>query len=163
MIHDVSTRLLTCVCVLSLSAGAAAQTKSTQPSAATKAADQKEIYGYVLTLDTFHKIISAEKELSALPQGADSGAGGDETLDQSTQKITKNAQAVAVLRKNGLTPREFVVGGIALGWAGSVAAQKKAGQKVPPEMAALASPANLAFAEQHYGEIAKVMLGGDGK
>lgn len=165
MAHRYSTRLLTFLCVLSLSAGAAAQTKGAQPTAATKAADEKEIYSFVLTLDIFHKIVSAEKEMTALQQGApdDSAAGGDETLDQSTQKIAKNAQAVAVLRKNGLTPREFVVGGITLGWAAMVAAQKKSGQKLSPEMSALASPASLAFAEQHYDEIAKVMLGGDGK
>ena len=164
MAHHYSTRLPAFLCILSLSAGAAAQTRA-QPSAATKAADEKEIYGFALTLDIFHKIVSAEKDLSTMPQAApdNSAAGGDETLDQSTQKIARNAQAVAVLRKDGLTPREFVVGGIALSWAGMVAAQKKSGQTVPPEMAALASPANLAVAEQHYDEIAKVMLGGDSK
>jgi hypothetical protein len=68
---------------------------------------------------------------------------------------------VAILKKNGLTPREYVVGTKTLIQASMAVGLKKDGtyKEYPPELLKVVSPANLAFVEKHFDEVHKVLRG----
>jgi hypothetical protein len=147
--------------------GAAAQSKKPQDNTA----DEKEVFNYVLTLDKVHKVGAAMKDLDDFqkthPELANAaGDSGDGSIDQSVQKIEKYPQAVAVIRKNGFTTREFVVASMTLTMASTAVAFKKGGtyKEYPAEMLRLVSQANLTLVENNFDEISKIMaaLGGGG-
>jgi hypothetical protein len=145
------------VAMLSVAA-AAAQSRKAQDSP-----DQKESYNYVLTMDKVQKLGNATKDLMQLQARYPEMQSGssDYNLDQITQQIQKHPDAVAILKKNGLTPREWVVGTRTLIQASMVVGFKKDGtyKEYPPEMLKDVSPANLAFVEKHFDEIHKVLRG----
>jgi hypothetical protein len=157
-----SPYVLMCAVVVSSAAGLNAQAKR----AASDDADQKELYNYVLTLDKIQRFAGVQKDLEALeksnPQLAktmDSDDSNGKNISQLAQNMEKYPPVIAVLRKNGLTTREYAVGILTLMQAGMAVGFKKAGtyKEYPPEMLKLVSPANLAFVEQHYADITKAM------
>ncbi len=125
----------------------------------------------MLTIDNVHKLGNALKDLNELRKNNPdlfNTDGSKNNLDQATQRMAKYPQAVAIIRKNGLALREYVVGSITLSQAATAVAFKKAGtyKEYPPDMLKVVSPANLTFVEQHYDEISKLMSafnGGDDK
>lgn len=132
-------------------------------------ADQKELYNYALTMDKIQKLGNAIRGLNDLSKQhpeLNSDSSSDKTIDQVVQKIQKYPEAIVVLSKSSLTPREFAVGSMTLIQAALAVGFKKAGtyKEYPPEMLKLVSPANLAFVEQHYDDIGKVIpeLSGSG-
>jgi len=151
------TSMVVPVAMLSVAA-AAAQSRKAQDSP-----DQKESYNYVLTMDKVQKLGNATKDLMQLQARYPEMQSGssDYNLDQITQQIQKHPDAVAILKKNGLTPREWVVGTRTLIQASMVVGFKKDGtyKEYPPEMLKDVSPANLAFVEKHFDEIHKVLRG----
>jgi hypothetical protein len=147
------TSMVVAVAMLSVAA-AAAQSKKGRDTA-----DQKEFYNYVLTMDKVQKLGNATKALSALaarypdlPSGS-----SDQTLDEITQRFQEHPDAMAILNKNGLTPREWVVGTMTLSKALMAVGLKRSGtyKEYPPDMLKAVSPANLAFVEKHYDEVRK--------
>lgn len=138
-----------------LAAGANAQGRKSSDDA-----DQKELYNYVLTMDKLQKMASATKDLEALakqhPELKDTGSAN--TLSETVAKIQKYPEAVAVIKKNGLTPREYMVGFMTLVQASMAVGFKKSGtyKEYPPKMLQLVSKQNLDFVEQHWDEIQKL-------
>jgi hypothetical protein len=122
--------------------------------------DQKELYNYVLTLDKLHKLANATKSLENLgkqhPELNDTSKA--KTLDETVQKFQKYPEAVAVLKQNGLEPREYVVGMMTMVQAGMAVGLKKSGtyKEYPPDMLKVVSKANLDFLEQHWDEFEKL-------
>ena len=151
------TSMVVPVAMLSVAA-AAAQSRKAQDSP-----DQKESYNYVLTMDKVQKLGNATKDLMQLQARYPEMQSGssDYNLDQITQQIQKHPNAVAILKKNSLTPREWVVGTRTLIQARMVVGFKKDGtyKEYPAEMLKVVSPANLAFVEKHFDEIHKVLRG----
>lgn len=123
--------------------------------------DQKELYNCVLTMDKLQKLENATTALKDLskkhPEMKDEGNA--KTLDETVQRLQKHSEAVAVLSKNGLSPREYVVGIMTLMQAGMAVGFKKSGtyKEYPPEMLKTVSKTNLDFVEQHWDAIQKMM------
>lgn len=125
-------------------------------------ADQKELYNYTLSMDKIQKIADATKGLEALQKQHPEikGEGGDaQNIDDTVRKLQKYPEAVAVLSKNGLSPREYTVGVMAAIQAAMAVGLKKSGayKDYPPDMLKLVSKANLDFTEQHWDEFQKLM------
>jgi hypothetical protein len=134
-------------------------------SSGASSADQKELFNYMLTLDKIHKLGDSMKDMEALEKSnpelsksmnADDSEGN---LDQLTQKIQKYPPVVAVLKKNGLAPREYIVMTMTLIQAGLAVGMKKAGtyQDYPPKMLELVSQVNLTFLEKNWDEVQKTV------
>jgi hypothetical protein len=132
--------------------------------------DQKELYAYVLTMDKIQKLNAASKDLrewaSKNPKAAE--LDNDNSLEkgsisESARALeTKAPEAVAILRKNGLTAREYMVLMFTLLQTSILVGAKKAGQmpEYTKEATALVNPANLTFVEQHWDELQKLDLSG---
>src|SRR3954470_24211625 len=75
------------------------------------------------------------------------------TLNEQAAKIQKYPFAVAALRRNGLTPREYATAFAALLQAGLAAGLQKAGIKQIPEGT---NPANVKFVLEHEAELQKM-------
>jgi len=124
-------------------------------------ADERELYGFVLTMDKVQRLSGAAKGLHELEKrhpGMSNG-GPSKSIDDMVGSIKKYPDAVAVLSKNGLSPRDYAVGFLTLIQSTMMVGLKKAGtfKTYPPDMLKLVSQANLAFVEQHYAEIQKLM------
>jgi len=152
--------------MLWLPCAAGAQTKAgAAQKGATKGAsdaDQQELFKYVLTMDKIQKIGTSMHSLTDLAKKhpeLENESSSSATLDDMVQKFQKYPDAVAVLTKNGLTPREFAVGTMALMQAGMAVGMKKSGmyKEYPPQMLKVVSGPNLTFVEQHYDEIVKAI------
>jgi hypothetical protein len=143
-----------------LTAGAMAQTKS-----AAEEADQKEIYNYTLNMDKIQRFgatMAALQDLEKKHPDAKEDKGG-ETIDEIVKKFQKYPDAVAVMEKNGFTPREFAICTMSIIQTGMAVGFKKNGtyKEYPPEMLKLVSRNNLDFAEQHWDEIQKITATSD--
>ena len=147
------TSMVVAVAMLSVAAAAAQSNKG------RSTADQKESYNYVLTMDKVQKLKDATKALTALAaRYPDLPSGSSEqTLDEIAQRFQKYPDAMAILNKNGLTPREYVVGTMTMVKALMAVGLKRSGRykEYPPSMLEVVSPANLAFVEKHYDEVRK--------
>jgi hypothetical protein len=123
-------------------------------------ADQKELYNYVLTMDKLQKLGDTTKALQNYakqhPEAKDESNG--KTLDDMVQKMQKHPEAVAIINKNGLSPREYAVGLMTLMQAGMAVGFKKSGtyKEYPPDMLKLVSKQNLDFVEQHWDAVEKM-------
>jgi hypothetical protein len=136
------------------------------PAAAPNTADMREFHDYVLTMDKIRKLAAVEKDLDALQKNdpqlrqqmeADTSSAGD--LNHAAQNFSKYPQAMAVLKKDGLTPREYIVGTICFIQAVTAVGFKKNGtyKDYPPQVLQVVTPVNLAFLEQHWDDVAKIM------
>jgi len=150
-------RLAASLAIAILLATAHAQTTKRQSA---DSPDQKELYGYVLTMDKVQKLDAATKGLEELskkhPEVKDEANA--KTLDEMAQKFQKYPDAMAVLAKNSITPRQYAVGIMTLMQAGMAVGMKKSGtyKEYPPEMLKVVSKPNLDFVEQHWDAIQKM-------
>jgi len=133
------------------------------PQGGASSADQKELFNYTLTMDKIHKLADAQNDLAALQKSnpdlakamdSDDSSGN---LDQLVQKLQKFPPVVAVLKKDGLAPREYIVATMTLIQASMAVGMKKSGtyKDYPPKMLELVSQANLTFLEQHWDDLQK--------
>jgi hypothetical protein len=156
--HRTLTALALSLAIVLSSVAAGAQARSRSSS---NDADQKELLDYALSIEKIQKLGSVLKkfdEMSAQHPELRSGDSGG-SISETTAKIQKYPEAVAVLTKNGLTPREYVVGSMTLIQAGMAVGFKRAGtyKEYPPEMLTIVSRPNLTFVEQHFDEITKIV------
>src|SRR5690348_1345311 len=134
-----------------LVAGASAQARKNADSA-----DQKELYNYVLTMDKVKKLAAATTQFQELakkhPELNEEKQTDSKNLDEMVQKLQKYPDVVAILSKNGLTPREYAVGFMTLMQASMAVGFKKSGtyKEYPPKMLEVVSKANLDFVDQHF-------------
>jgi hypothetical protein len=156
--------VLTGLLVLGGQAAATASSKSSQDDA-----DQKELYQYVLTLGKVHKLQAAMGGLASYAQAHHQGSDWDDlsnakSLGDMVQVLGRHPGWRALLAKNGLTPREYAVGGLTLMQAWMAVSFKKNGtyKQYPPDVLKTVSPANLAFVEKHFDEINKAFAGSQG-
>lgn len=131
-------------------------------------ADQKELYSYVLTMDKIQKLGNATKTLQEYskkhPELNTNQSSDAKNLDDMAAKLGKYPEVVTVLKQNGLTPREYSVALMTVMQASIAVGFKKSGtyKEYPPDMLKLVSKENLAFVDQHFDEIKKLMnMGSD--
>jgi hypothetical protein len=148
--------LSTILAALLLAAAAQAQSKR----GSDDDRDQKELYNYTLTTDKLQKLSSTTKALESLAKQHPEIKDSDDTksIDETVKKLQKYPDAVAVINKNGLSPREYTVGIMTVIQAATAVGFKKAGtyKDYPPDMLKLVSKANLDFVEQHWDEFQKL-------
>ncbi len=137
-------------------------TSSLLPKArALTPADQVEIQQFKLTDDFLRKYAAAMAEKRAHPDDTDDtkeAVNMMSSLDAMTAAVNKKPDAVAFLRRNGMSAREMVVGGIVIlraQMADSMLADPKMAKYV--EASKMPSVANMAFYHAHKAEIAKIM------
>ena len=158
--------------ILAISALVAPQPGSAQAKKAAADADQKELYSYVLTVDKLHRLADATRDMKEWqkknPQAADEKADTSSEEGSISQRVkdieAKAPEFVAIVRKNGLTTREYMVALLVLMQASILVGMKKATDtEYSKDATTLVSPANLAFVEQHWEELQKMNLGDDSK
>ena len=143
-----------------LAAGVAAGLGAGPARAQSK--DDRELLSYVLTMDKVQRLSNAAKGLHELekrhPEMASEHAG-NQSIDAMVRNLQRYPDAVAVLNRNGIPPREYAVGFLTLIQSTMAVGLKRAGTfpSYPPELAAMVSKTNLAFVEQHYAEIKKLL------
>ena len=126
-------------------------------AAAQSAADQKELYDYVLTMDKAQKIATATQALQPLskqhPQLTNQGDA--KSIDESVQNFQKYPDAVAIVGKQGMKPREYIVGMMVLLQVNMAVGFKKQGafKDYPPDMLKMVSKANLDFGEKNWDKL----------
>jgi len=152
---------LVCAAALLWIAAGHAQNRGNDP-------DQKELYSYVLSMDKIKKLGGATHDMQEFAKkhsDLDQGNGGDaKDLNDMVAKLQKYPEAVSILNRNGLTPREYAVGFFTLLQASMAVGFKKSGayKEYSPKMLQLVSRQNLDFVEQHFDEIKKLTnMGGD--
>jgi len=134
---------------------------SAQSSHDISPSDAREIHDYTLTMDKLHKMAGATTALMDYsknhPEMKDSG--DSKNLDEMVANIQKYPQAVAAIRQNGLSPREYAVCLMTLMETSMAVGFKKSGtyKEYPPKILEMVSKANLDFAEQHWDEIQSLM------
>jgi hypothetical protein len=118
--------------------------------------DLKALAAYRLEMSNVKKVGAAMKEFEALsekdPSLAKTANVNAKTLDETVKKIEAEPRAMAVLKRNGLSARDYVMTTMTLMTAGMVAAFEKAGTKMnglPPGV----SQANVDFVKAHEKEI----------
>lgn len=121
------------------------------------AADQKELFSCVLTMDKVQRISDATEALQPVRKQHPelSSLSGAKSLSEAAKTIQKYPDAVAILAKNGLKPREYVVGLIEAMQARLIVGLKKQGtfKDYPPDLLKLVSKTDLDFAEEHWDAI----------
>ena len=123
--------------------------------------DQKELYNYVLTMDKVQRFGSVMKSFQEYskqhPELNEERSSDAKNLDDMAQKLQKYPEVVAMLSKNGFTPREYAICAMTLMQAGMAVGFKKSGtyKEYPPQMVKLVSKQNLDFVEQHWDAVQK--------
>ena len=128
-------------------------------------ADSKEVFNYVLSMDKIRKLAAVQTDVKALQkanpdlQKQMDNDNTDGNLSALAQKVQKYPRVAAIVKKDGLTPREYIVGTLALIQAGLGVSMKKNGtfQEYPLKMLTLVNPANLKIVEANWDEIVKLM------
>ena len=128
------------------------------------AGDDKEISSYKLTDAGLARFEQAHHSLQALPAtraaDCDSEASEDSegvnTIDQVVARLNATAGAPAAVKAAGITPREYVVFGMALFQAGMATwALAQPGAKLPTGV----SMDNVNFYRRHQAELQKLDVG----
>lgn len=162
--------------VVAAAVGMVSPAASAQGLGAQEDPDQKVLYNYTLTMDKVKKLAHAIEALQKLQKtdpdslkqnggdsGDDAGNSGDGSnrleLDKKVKTIEKLPKVVAVLKKDGLTPREYVVGSLSLFQAWTSVALKREGaiKEYPPETFKIVNKKNITFLEKHFDEINNVL------
>ena len=131
--------------------------------APAQADDRQAILEYKLTVPLANKLIAALPGITQLfvsrPDWKERMAKtARATLDERAREAEKSPETVELLKKNGLTPREYVVGVVTLRMA-LIAASRPASSPLPPSI--VVSPENLAFAKAHLAELKPKMDAAD--
>ena len=143
--------VLLVVCVVLVSG----QTTQTSPEA------RQAILDYKLTLPRANQLISAleamTKYVVSLPDFQDRVRKSMKmTPAERLAQVENDPKAMAILKQNGLTARDYLVGVPALRMALMEAKGMPAGPNI------IASPANVAFAKAHLAELKPKMDAADG-
>ncbi len=130
--------------------------QATQPSPQSQA-----ILDYQLTLERANQLIPAmeamTKYVASLPDSQDRVRKSMKmTPAERLAQVEKDPKAMAILKENGLTAREYLVGVPALRMA------LLAAQGMPTGPNIIASPANVASAKAHLAELKPKMDAADG-
>lgn len=131
-------------------------------------AAQKELLNYVLTMDKIQKIGKATQQMQDVakkhPELAQSG-GDAKGLGDMAAKLQKIPEAAAILKNNGLAAREYVTGFFTLMQASTAVGLKKSGvlKTYDSDTLQVVSKTNLDFVDQHWDEIRKLSIFGNGQ
>jgi len=131
-----------------------------QPSDAA-AARRQQIFDYQLTMPRANQLITAmdamTKYVASLPDYPER-VRKSMTMTPADQlaQLENDPKAMAIVKQNNLTAREYLIGVPALRMA------LMAAQGVPPSERIIASPANVAFAKAHLAELKPKMDAADG-
>ncbi len=128
-----------------------------QPSSAPR----QDILNYQLTLERANQLIPAmeamTKYVASLPDFKERVVKGMKmTPAERLAEVEKDPKAMAIIKQNGLTARDYLAGVPALRMAMMIAAG------APNAPAVYASPANVAFAKEHLAELKPKMDAADG-
>ena len=134
-----------------------AATLATAQSPDMPAETRQAILDYQLTLPRANQLITAmeamTKYVMSLPDAMERmQAARKRTPSEQAAKLESDPKAMAILKQNNLTAKEYLVGVPALRMA-LMAAQGAT---------TVASPSNLAFAKQHLSELIPKMDAADG-
>jgi hypothetical protein len=129
--------------------------------ATTSSADRQEILNYQLTLPRANQLISAmeamTKYLVSLPDFQDRMVKSMKmTPAERRAQVEKDQNAMAILKQNGLTAQDYLVGVPTLRMALMMAQGTPAGPTI------IASPANVAFAKANLSQLKPKMDAADG-
>jgi hypothetical protein len=133
-----------------------AQTRSTEQTQA--------ILDFKLTMPVANRLLAAigpmTQYVASLPDVRERMArASKQTLAERVAAVEKDPKAMAILKQNNLTAREYLVGILALRYAVWLAAPGNSGN---PNPNIVASPANLAFARANLSELKPRMEAADG-
>jgi hypothetical protein len=122
---------------------------------------RQEILAYPLTMARANQIFTAmdamTKYVASMPDFASVMAKQVKmTPAERLASVENDAKAMAILKQNGLTAKEYLVGVPALRWAIMLAAGPSANAEI------IASPANLAFAKANLTQLKPKMDAADG-
>lgn len=150
------------IALLSVQGGAL---RAQQSNSDWTAEDKKEVLAYQLNMDKIKRIFAASKDLKDW-QVKNPDAAKQMQTEEGEGSITSNAKAIdakfpaaaAILKKNGMETREFLVGLYVLFASVNLVGMKKSGE-IKDYSAANGTihPANLTFVESHLDEIEKLM------
>jgi len=144
--------------VLSMPAPAKSPSRAKVPSS-----DEKEIQSFVLTTGFLDKMVAIQEsatrleethpELKKQAEASQHRGEDDNSLDGMVKKIESVPQFVKIIKAQGLTPRQYMVGTMALVQVSFYWAFKKQTPdlKAPEGM----NMANVAFIETHQAELEK--------
>lgn len=129
--------------------------------AAASSADRQEVLNYQLTLPRANQLISAmeamTKYLVSLPDFQDRMVKSMKmTPAERRAQVEKDQNAMAILKQNGLTAQDYMVGVPTLRMALMMAQGTPAGPTI------IASPANVAFAKANLSQLKPKMDAADG-
>ena len=146
------TAIRACVMVAIVVGAAAAQTKSPELTQA--------ILDYKLTLPLANQLLSAmgpmTQYVASLPDLKERMArAATQTLAERVAAVEKDPKAIAILKQNNLTARDYIVGVPTLRQAIWLASGRNS-----PNLAA--SPANLAFAKANLAQLKPRLDAADG-
>jgi hypothetical protein len=111
--------------------------------------DQASVQHYMLTEDSYQKLLATAKDAKANKVKIDMLDPNAHTLDDRAADLNKNPDVSALLARHDLTPREFLLGEYAL--LGAEYAVKYG--NTPGVDKHLANPANVALFRKHEAEI----------
>lgn len=123
--------------------------------------EQSDLESYTLTMDKVHDLAQALTDLSTYTRAhpevraklETSGEEG-ESLDAAAQRMASVPEIVALLNRDRLQPREFLLAQVTLAQSAFAVAHKPLGQG-DTECAAQMhlNPANLSFIRVHHAEL----------
>jgi hypothetical protein len=136
-------------------------TVSAGQGSAASSVDRQEVLNYPLTLPRANQLITAmaamTKYLVSLPDFQDRMVRSMKmTPAERRAQVEKDQNAMAILKQNGLTSQDYLVGVPALRMALMMA------QGLPAGPTVIASPANVAFAKANLGQLKPKMDAADG-
>lgn len=149
-----------CLLTACLVAGPVLMAQNDSGEYSPSAADIHEIHNYVLTMDKVEKMAAASQELLNIKdnEAVADNINAPKSLDAKVQGFEKYPDAVAAVKQNGFTPREYLDCLMTTMQAEQYVADKKQGKEkdYPAEELQVISRANLEFTEQHWAEIQKL-------
>ncbi|MFC4528060.1 hypothetical protein ISN76_13645 [Dyella halodurans] len=126
-------------------------------------ADKQQIKNYTLNEDIFSRLVAATKEARAegiRPQAAPDPSKVHSLDDLAAQAMAGDQRIPALVKKNGFTPREFMLANIALTNA-ILAVQARNDPALANNLNQVwVNPANIRFIDAHQAEISALMQGG---
>lgn len=138
---------------------AAAAQSDDKPSGPSKA-DMQEMRNYALAMDKVQRMSAAIKALAPLQEQHPefNPTDSSKNIDEMVQKFEKYPGAVAVLRNNGFSTRDFVDCLVTTVQATVDVAYKRENKlkDYSPDALQEVGKANLDFMEQHWDEVQKL-------
>ena len=127
--------------------------------------DMVEMRNYRLSMAKVDKFAAASQSLMALSKSnpamktAMQGGMGAKTMDEGVKLMeSKYPEAATAIQKSGLNVREYFLLSVTLMTTTMVAGMKKQGQKLD-QLPSNVAPENVAFVEQNYTRIEKLLNG----